>query len=153
MKTYYKNILRCWEILRPFHKWFYIDISLIFILQGLDVYATYATSHILTSISNYDFNKAVLFIVIFICANIINFIIDYISAQIRYTKLEQNIYQHTKSLSFEKILNLNISQQIEDHSLVKKQNLDDGEIAIKSIVEIITNELLPVFFLMTISIY
>jgi ssDNA-binding Zn-finger/Zn-ribbon topoisomerase 1 len=112
-------ILKSWNLLKPFHKWFYFNVILAFTLSGISVTLTFLGSKILNSIATHDTARVIeLFITLFSLEIVWN-IFSFIRSRNTSVYLDQKIAQYLQEHSFKKILNLTIEQHIEDHSAIK----------------------------------
>lgn len=152
MKHYIYHIRRAWELLKPFHIWLYATLALTFIMQGLTVYLSVNTSNILNYLSANNIQSALYLVGVFLVVSFMRNIAQYEQDKIFYLKLDQNILQYMKDISFRAVLRLNISQQIEDHSLIRKHTTDEGEMALKEVVNVVLNDLIPVLFMVIFSL-
>lgn len=121
MKQQLAIVKRAWELLAPFHKWFYLHIALAFLLSALSISITYSGSKVLTFLTE---NNLRLVIVSFVAMFVIEIIwncVDYIKNNNELKHLDQDIAQFLQEKSLEKILSLTPEQHIEDHSAIKQQ--------------------------------
>jgi ABC-type multidrug transport system fused ATPase/permease subunit len=143
MKQQLATIRRAWTLLTPFHKGFYGQILMAFILSGLSVAITYSGSKILTYITEDATNLVIYaFVSMFILEFIWN-ILNYIKQNAERKYLDQNIVQFLQEHSLRKILSLTPEQHIEDHSAIKQQVIARGETAIETVIRIFTSDILP----------
>jgi ABC-type multidrug transport system fused ATPase/permease subunit len=136
-------ILKSWNLLKPFHKWFYFNVILAFTLSGISVTLTFLGSKILNSIATHDTARVIeLFITLFSLEIVWN-IFSFIRSRNTSVYLDQKIAQYLQEHSFKKILNLTIEQHIEDHSAIKQQIVSRGESAIESVINVFVNDFIP----------
>ncbi len=147
-----KNITRLWNIIKPFHKYFYIQLGLIILVQGLGVAAAYGQSTILNLLVAK--NTQMLLYAFIGYASILAFgiLIDYISARNSQNNLDQMLFQFIQEFSYKKILSLTPAQHIEDHSALKLTVVSKGEQAIQNIIDRIISTVLPTIALAIITI-
>jgi ABC-type multidrug transport system fused ATPase/permease subunit len=152
MKHYFSIIKRLWIIFSPFHKYIYIQVFLVFLLQLVNVLITVNFSKILNVIVENDKKAVLFFLVITFSLSMSYVIIDYFAAYIREKNLDQDVVQFMQEHSLRKILNLTVEQHIEDHSAIKLQIISRGESSAEQIISTIFINVLPTVLYISIAI-
>lgn len=143
MKKILKDIYRTWRILKPFHGYLLLLAFLQVVLQAIATGFGVVNSHILTALSEKNFGILPLVLSIMVSFYVIEYIFDYIRDWVTTNKTDKQIQQLLQEHSLKKILNLTISQHIEDHSAIKQVVITNGEKAIETIVTTILFTILP----------
>lgn len=153
MENYYQTTLKLWVLLKPFHLHFYFQLFFIMAQQLTHIYAIYLSSVIINNIieKNYDasYQAAVIVAVISLARYLVLYFTD--KHQLKY--MENGIHTFLQEYSLKKILNLNPSQYIEDHSAVKLIVINRGEEAVKMIISIFILTLIPTVSQVVFSIF
>jgi ABC-type multidrug transport system fused ATPase/permease subunit len=152
MPHYIKDIIRIWNILKPFHKYFYIQLGLIIISQGLVVAIAFGQSTILNLLVGKKITLLIYAFIAYAFLFVIDVFIDYLAKRNNQNNLDQMLYQHLQEFSYKKILSLTPAQHIEDHSAIKLTVISKGETAIQSIVDKIISNIIPTITLAIITI-
>lgn len=158
MQKYLATTWRLWKLLKPFHKDFYIQLLFSITTEAIAVLNVLAISKVLNYIIIKDFTKAYLYLFYWLLSNILFMILSYLSSRHANRKIDYTIQQFLEEYSFKKIFKLNISQYMEDHSSIKLQTINRGEMAVENIVSSFILEILPtvitiLFSLAAISYY
>lgn len=143
MQKYLALIIRLWKMLKPFHKDFYIQLGSTVLQQGITVYSIYLTAKILDSLIHQDFTTAYNLVAINLGISLVKVIINYFTEIHAQNNIGYAIQQHLEEYSFKKIFKLNISQYNEDHSAIKEQVINRGEMAVENIISTLVLNLLP----------
>lgn len=152
MKKYISTILRLWKLLQPFHKYLYLQVGLIFIIQLTGTGFTILFSKIIDSLISKNINFLLILVALFPIIAIIAAISAYISDVNEVKNLDANIQQYLEEFSFKKIFKLNAFQYLESHSAIKLQVINRGENAIQNIIQTLSLQGLPVVFSLLISL-
>lgn len=152
MSHHFKNILRLWRILKPFHKYFYIQLFLIIIAQGFVVAIAYGQSAILNLLVEKNVQLLTIAFVAYAALFMLDILVDYLAVRNGQQNLEQTLFQHLQEFSYRKILSLTPAQHIEDHSALKLTVISKGELAVQSIIDKIITSVLPTITLAIITI-
>lgn len=156
-----KNLLiirRLWDLLKPFHKHFYIQLGFTIVDQLFSISATFILSKVLDTLIHKDVNFLIYLLVSYFIVSLVQNKL-YGMGKIRSLKhLDQSISQHIQEYSFKRIFRLNISQYIEDHSAIKLLVITRGENSAEEIISRFVLDLLPVvtqtvFSVVALSIY
>lgn len=152
MKKHFQTILRLWRLLKPFHKYFYLQLFLILITQGISTILTLNMSKIIDSTVNKNWQLLTYFLLSYLFLMIIRNISNAIQGrqEIKYSMGKMRNFIQEYSLN--RILKLNASQYIEDHSAIKQQVIDRGEDSLINIVETILLSILPIVLTFIFSI-
>ena len=143
MQKYIQDIIRLWRLLKPFHKDFYLQLSSTVLQQGITVYSIYLTAKILDSLIHHNFDTAFTLTLVNLGILLVKVIISYFTEIHAQNNIGYAIQQHLEEYSFKKIFALNISQYTEDHSAVKEQVINRGEMAVENIISTLVLNLLP----------
>lgn len=152
MQKYFETTWRLWYLLKPFHKHFYLQLTIVILQQIVYLYTIYLTSTIINSIVGSEFNTAYKVAIVVGAVSVLRYIIMYFTDRHSLTYVENGINTFLQEYSLTKILNLNPSQYIEDHSAIKQIVINRGEEAIKMIISTIILTLLPTLTLVIFSV-
>jgi ABC-type multidrug transport system fused ATPase/permease subunit len=147
-----KDVYRIWKILKPFQGYLLLLAFLQITLQGIATGFGIINSHILTSLSDKNFGTLPLVLGIMVSLYVFEYVFDYIRDWVTTNKTDRQIQQLLQEYSLKKILNLTISQHIEDHSAIKQVIISNGEIAIETIITTILFTILPAVGLFVFSV-
>lgn len=150
--SHIKSIIRLWNILKPFHPYFYLQIGLIALAQGLVVAIAYGQSTILNLLVAKNIQALVYAFIAYALLYVLDVYIDYLSTKNTQNHLDQTLFQHIQEFSYKKILSLTPAQHIEDHSAIKLTVVSRGEQAIQSIINQIITTILPTIILAVITL-
>lgn len=151
MSKHLKVLLKLWNIFIPFHKYFYIQLLYILISQGLIIITTFVSGKILTNLSTKSWNEVKVLIILYLIINFLDTFLNYLAEKNRHLNLEETIKQWSQEFSLRRILSLNSSQHIEDHSAVKLTIISKGEQASKNIIDILITTIVPTLSFLIIS--
>jgi len=152
MPQYLKDILRIWKIIKPFHKYFYIQLGLIILSQGLIVAIAYGQSTILNLLVERKIELLILAFLAYTVLYVFDVLVDYFAKRNNQTNLDQMLFQHIQEYSYKRILSLTPAQHIEDHSALKLTIISKGEAAIQDIINKIISNVIPTISLAVITI-
>lgn len=152
MQQHLKNLSRLWYILKPFHKYFYIQLGLIIVSQGFIVAIAYGQSTILNLLVEKNTTMLVYAFIAYGLLNVFDILVEHITSRNSQNHLDQTLFQHIQEYSYKKILSLTPSQHIEDHSAIKLTVVSKGEQAIQSIIDKIITTVLPTLVLAIVTI-
>jgi ABC-type bacteriocin/lantibiotic exporter with double-glycine peptidase domain len=152
MKEHIKNIARLWFILKPFHKYFYIQLGLIIIAQGFVVAIAYGQSTILNLLVLKNIELLIYVFVGYAILYVVDVYVDYLAVKNTMNNLDQTLFQFIQEYSYRKILSLTPAQHIEDHSALKLTVISKGEQAILDIITKLVTTVLPTITLAIIAI-
>lgn len=158
MKKYLETIWRLWKLLRPFHRYFYLQLFFIIIIQAASIFITQLKSEIIDYAIIKNWEKLIFIIVLYFLIMIISRLIQYYSDKRQMENSYAGIPQHMQEFSLRSILNLNSSQYVENHSAIRQQVIDRGENSIQGIIEKLLLQLIPlvvmfIFAIVAISFY
>ncbi len=152
MSTHIKNVFRLWNILKPFHKYFYLQLGLIVLAQGFVVAIAYGQSKILNFLVEKNVELLIYAFTAYAIIYAIDVLVDYITVRNAQNNLDQTLFQHIQEFSYKKILSLTPAQHIEDHSALKLTVVAKGEQAIQDIINKIITTVLPTITLAIITV-
>jgi ABC-type multidrug transport system fused ATPase/permease subunit len=143
MRNYFLILKRLWILFKPFHKYIYIQVGLVFLYQVLSISTSLLNSHLVNNLVAKEINHA--FSIFFLWAMVIFImnIVFYYKEIISEKYLNQITHQHIKEYSLRGVLNLTIEQHIEDHSAIKLSIIDKGESAASNLVLSIFTNIIP----------
>ncbi|MEI6352442.1 MAG: ABC transporter ATP-binding protein [Candidatus Nomurabacteria bacterium] len=152
MKKYFQTTWRLWKLLKPFHRYFYIQLLLILITQGVATVLTLNISKIIDATINKNWNLLIYFLLSYLILMIIRNVSNAIEGrqEIKYSMGTMRTYIQEYSLN--KILKLNASQYAEDHSAIKQQIIDRGEDSLINIIETLLLSILPIVLTFIFSV-
>lgn len=158
MKKYFETTLRLWKLLKPFHGYFYFQLLIIALSQGLGIFMTFIVSKIIDNAVIKDWRIVIIFCFTYLFSLILMRISSYIQNVRTLKTSNSRIQQYLQEYSLKKILNLNTSQYIEEHSAIRLQVIDRGENSLQSIIETLFLTAIPtitllIFSLITIFFY
>lgn len=143
MQKYLSITKTLWKILTPYHKYFYIQVCLVFLFQMFSIAVTVLNSHLINSLILGSIRQAsVIFGIWFVVIIVMN-VIYYFQDKVRETKLSETLAQYLQEYSLRRILNLTVSQHIEDHSAIKLTIINRGEGATNSIISALITNVIP----------
>lgn len=144
MHTYFLNIRTLWGILKPFHRYFSLQLFFIFIMQLFIVVGAYFNSQLLNSLVQKNVQYIVIFFFSWLVLSLLdNVILEYIAGRNYEKNLDQTLHQYLQEYSMKNILNLTIAQHIEEHSAMKLTIVAKGENATKTIIDRIIVTVIP----------
>lgn len=152
MKKYIEITIKLWKLLKPFHKYFYLQLILILIVQGSYTLLTINLSKIIDYITVKNWKILTFFLASYLMLLIIKNIANAIEGR-REIKISMGkIRNYLQEYSLKRILKLNTSQYSEDHSAIKQQVVDRGEDSVVSIIETLSFSIVPLIFTFLFSI-
>lgn len=152
MKKYFETTLRLWRLLKPFHRYFYGQLLLIVCTQALGIFMTFMVSKIIDNSVTKNWTIVIIFAFTYLISLALMKISNYIQ-NIRALKTSNSkIQQYLQKYSLEKVLKLNTSQHIEDHSAIRLQVIDRGENSLQTIIETLLFNALPTITILMFSI-
>ena len=152
MKKYIEITKRLWKLLKPFHKYFYLQLFFTTIIQLASIYSTSVVSKIIDNSVSRRWENVEFFLLIYIIVLIINRIINFISDKQELKKEYSEIPQYMQEFSLKKVLGLNASQYIENNSSIRLQIVGRGEDSATNIIETLLLQALPLVMTFTFSI-
>lgn len=152
MKSHLNIILRTWKILKPFHKDFYFQLFFIFVSQGIAISMTLVMGKFIDALVGKNIDLIIYILIALPVLRIVQAGTNYIIDSHYMKNLDQGVIQYLQEFSLKKVLSLNISQYIEDHSAVKKDVTDKGEVALKGVIEELSLTIFPIFVFITLSL-
>lgn len=143
MQKYTYLTKEAWKLLRPFHRYFYIHLVMIFLISAIGVYVVTVEGRIFTAIANKDiqnfYHILITLVGLYTTLTVVTFLREYNEK----SRLDHDIAQHLQHVSFSKILHLTVEQHIEDHSAIKQQIIVRGENAVEAIIKAYINDFFP----------
>lgn len=152
MKKNLQNVFRLWNILKPFHKYFYFQLGLIFLAQFFIVSFAYLNSHLLNNLVARDTHMVIMLLGAWLGLNLLDILVDHIARINREKHLDQTLFSYLQEFSLKKILTLTIAQHIENHSALKLTIISKGESATQNIIDRIITTVLPAITLVLLTI-
>lgn len=152
MQKSLKDVLGLWDILKPFHKHFYIQLCIIFLSQFFIIAVAYVNSNLLNSLVEKQATGVFMFLGIWsivLCADLIT---NHLGAMNREKHLTQTLFQYLQEFSLRNILNLTVSQHVEDHSALKMTVIQRGEEATRNMVDKIITVIVPAVTLVILTL-
>jgi ABC-type multidrug transport system fused ATPase/permease subunit len=143
MQKYLLLIHRLWNILKPFHKDFYLQLCSTIVQQAITVYGIYLVAKILDNLIHKNFEAALSLVFLNLAIMLVKVVISYFTEIHAQNNIGYAIQQHLEEFSFRKIFKLNISQYSEDHSAIKEQVINRGETAVENIISTLVLNVLP----------
>lgn len=143
MQKYLTLTQKAWGLLKPFHKRFYLQTSLTFLLAGIDVLLTMLGGKVFDHIARNDMHGFIVAVIILLGASLVETLIGYYKNFNEGKYLSSEIPQYLQAVSLRKILSLTPEQHIEDHSAIKQQVIVRGENASESIIRTYIGDFLP----------
>ena len=152
MKKNFFIIRRLWDLLKPFHKHFYVQVSFIIILQSSGVGFTWMMSKLLDATISKNVNLILKFFIPYLILLVIYHFVDWAKKIHEQKTTARYVQQFLQEYSLQKVLELNISQHLDDHSALKQTVVTKGEKAVEKYITSILYEILPTFVLMVVSV-
>lgn len=143
MQKYISITKTLWKIVKPYHKYFYIQVCLVFLFQAFSIGVTVLNSHLINSLVSKSLENAIIIFVIWLIVIMVMNIIWYFQEKTRETNLSETLAQYLQEYSLRRILNLTVSQHIEDHSAIKLTIINRGEGATSSIISALITNVIP----------
>lgn len=152
MRTHISLVLKLWALLKPFHKYFYVQLFFITILQLLIILIAFINGAVLTNIVSAHWNMVALLFLAFLLAHQVDSLFSFLRQRNSIHHLDQSIYQYLQEYSMHKILMLTPEQHTEDHSAIKLSIIGKGEVAVQNIIGRIIDTIIPITTLLVITI-
>lgn len=152
MKKYFEITKRLWNLLKPFHKYFYLQLFFIITVQGLTIFNTKIVSEIIDYAIIKDWQKLSFIMIIYFALLLISRSIEYFSDKRQMENSYAEIPQYIQEFSLRTILNLNSSQYTENHSAIRQQVVDRGEDSIQGVIEKLLLQLIPLIVMFSLSL-
>lgn len=143
MQKYISITKTLWKIVKPYHKYFYIQVCLVFLFQAFSIVVTVLNSHLINNLVLRSLRDASVIFGIWLIVIIMMNVVFYFQEKIRETKLSETLSQYLQEYSLRRILNLTVSQHIEDHSAIKLTIINRGEGATNSIISSLITNVIP----------
>ncbi len=143
MQKYLSITKTLWKIVTPYHKYFYIQVCLVFLFQAFSIVVTVLNSHLINNLVLKSLREASIIFGIWLIVIIIMNVVFYFQEKIRETKLSETLSQYLQEYSLRRILNLTVSQHIEDHSAIKLTIINRGEAATNAIISSLITNVIP----------
>ncbi len=136
-------VKKLWQLYKPFHVQFYIQVGLVFLYQLLSITTSVFNSHLINNLVANKLNVALYFFLGWAVIVILMNVSFYFQNLVQEKKLNQPIGQFLQEHSLRKILNLTVEQHIEDHSAIKEYTITQGEAAATNILNTIFTNIIP----------
>jgi ABC-type multidrug transport system fused ATPase/permease subunit len=143
MQKYTYLTKEAWKLLRPFHRYFYIHLVMIFLISAIGVYVVTVEGRIFTAIANKDIQNFYHILITLVGLYTVLTVVTFLREYNEKSRLDHDIAQHLQHVSFSKILHLTVEQHIEDHSAIKQQIIVRGENAVEAIIKAYINDFFP----------
>ena len=153
MKKYFETIKRLWKLLKEFHKHFYIQFVLVVISSSLAIAFSLLLAKLITYTVSKDVNSIIKVSIVYIGLLVFSHALSFVKYWYEVTRLTTNVQQFWREYSLKKVLSLNPSQHVEDHSALKLSIINIGEQRVEGLLNTVLYDILPVFVLVVISIY
>ena len=98
MPHYLKDIARLWGIIKPFHKYFYIQLGFIIISQGLIVAIAFGQSTILNMLVEKNTRLLAYAFVAYALLYALDVFIEYLAKKNNQNNLDQMLFQYIQEL-------------------------------------------------------
>lgn len=151
MKEYLYIIFRLWKIFAPFHKWFYLQLFLIFIVQLLIVSEAFVSSRVMNALVDKNGNLVIILLLITLSVELARNAVNFFETRNDYRNLDVTLDQHIQEFSLKKILGLTIEQHTEDHSAMKLSVISQGEQNVVRVIDRIVTSIIPTLMLLAIA--
>ena len=151
MKEHAKTLFRLWNIFKPFHKWFYLELALIFISQCLFAAGAIINSKTMNALVDKNMKLVFMFLAIRLSFELFQSISNYARMKIDIKHLGITLKQHIQAFSLKRVLSLTVAQHTEEHSALKLTIISNGEERIADTIDLIITSILPTFALLIIS--
>jgi ATP-binding cassette subfamily B protein AbcA/BmrA len=152
MKKYIETTIKIWKILKPFQKYFYLQLAFIVFVQLNDVLNIFLISKVIDFLSAANFQYAYYATALAAFIYAMRLVVSYFQNANELKKLDIHLFQFLEEYSAKRVLALNPFQYIEEHSAVKFQVIQNGERAVKAIVSVIILNVVPVVTMLIFSI-
>lgn len=143
MQKYAKTTWELWKLLKPFQKYFYIQLVYIVAIQLLNILSVVILAKSINNIVDKNYEGAAFLVVIYFLINFFKTQADYYKTRNSNINLVFSIQQYLQEYSMKNIFKLNAFQYLEDHSSIKQQVIGRGEDAIQNIISTIFLNLVP----------
>jgi ABC-type multidrug transport system fused ATPase/permease subunit len=143
MQKYFSHLKTLWQIFKPFRKYFYIQLGIVFISQVFSITISLLNSHLINALVAKNINTTLLILFVWGIVVILLNIITYAQNWVRERKLDQSVAQYLQEYSLKKILSLTVEQHIESHSAIKQQIISRGETAAENILGSFFTNIVP----------
>lgn len=151
MKDKIKRFSDLWRVCKPFHKWLYVELFLIFFVQAIYIGYSYVDSRIITAAVDKNLELLVILVLISLTIEITGSVCNTITERISSNKIGILLNSQIQEYSFRKILSLTIEQHTEEHSALKSTIISQGETNFINIVNQIILTAVPAIALLLIS--
>lgn len=151
MKEYIYIVYRLWKIFAPFHKWFYLQLFIIFLLQILIVSEAVVSSKMMNSLVDKNWNSIIILILAMLTVYLFRNSVSFFEARNELKHLAVTLNQHIQEYSLRRILGLTIEQHIEDHSAMKLTIINQGEQHVMNVLNNIVKSIIPTLMLLVIA--
>ena len=152
MKKYLETTWRLWKLLKPFHKYFYSQLFFTVAIQLSSILTTLVIAKIIDKSILKDWRVVIIYFIVYFILLSLNKIFSFISGRNQVKNSYGKIQQFLEGYSLEKILTLNVSQYIENHSAIRLQIIDRGEVATQRIIETLLLQGIPTILMFLLSI-
>lgn len=151
MKEYLHTIFRLWKIFGPFHKWFYLQLFLIFLLQILVVSEAIVSSKMMNALVGKEGKIVVIFLFVMLVVELSKNAVNFFETRNDLKHLNVTLNQHIQEYSLKRILGLTIEQHTEDHSAMKLTIISQGEQQVMNVIDRIVTSIIPTLMLLVIA--
>lgn len=151
MKEYAHTMLRLWKIFTPFHKWFYLQLFLIFLLQIIVVSEAVVSSKMMDALVGKSGDLIITLLFVMLGVALVKNALYFFETKNEITHLLVTLNQHIQEYSLKKILRLTIEQHTEDHSAMKLSVINQGEQHVMNVISRIVTSIIPTLMLLVIA--
>lgn len=151
MKEYLYTIFRLWKIFASFHKWFYLQLFLIFIVQVLIVSEAFVSSRVMNALVDKNGHLVIVLLLVTLSVELARNVVNFFETRNDYKNLDVTLEQHIQEYSLRKILGLTIEQHTEDHSAMKLSIINQGEQNVVRVIDRIVTSIIPTMMLLVIA--
>lgn len=148
MKNNFKKIN---ELLKPFKKYFYLQLLLILLSQFIIVYTTVITGKILNFVALKDVNNLKLYFTLLFLLYLLGRALTFALSRLNMKHVFFNLAHYLRKKSLCSITTLNYKQIIDNHSAFNYAVVSKGEQSVASAVDIVITTILPYVGLVIIS--
>ncbi len=152
MQKYFFTIKRLWKLFKPFQKYIYLQVAIIFSVQFFSIATSVVNSKFITSLVAKNINIAITLFLAWILLRFIEAVSEHFKVLLQEKYLDQNIAQYLQEYSLRRILSLTIKQHVEEHSAIKQQIISRGEASAEQVIQTIFTSILPIVLYILIAL-
>lgn len=152
MKKQFRDIVRLWRMVSPFHVYFYVQLGLIFLDQLFIVGFAALNGRLLSTLVSKDIKVFTWLSVIWFVFTLLEIALSHATRTNWEKHLDQSLSQYLQEFSLKKILKLTVADHIEDHSALKLTIISKGESATKDVIDRIITTVIPTVTLVVLTV-